>query len=321
MRRTVVAGHVCVDLAPRLDVFPRSTPGDLELVGPLDMTPGGCVSNTGGMLAALGAPVEVVGDAGDDELGRTLVRLLTTRGVDTDGIRLVPGRSTSYSVVVQPTGLDRSFWHHAGANAEFDGAAIDLADADLLHLGYPQLLPALAADAGAGLHALLSRARAAGLTTSLDLAVLDPASPAAREDWPALLRRVLPLVDVLTPSIDDLRSVLGPSGDDLDVARSLVELGPAVVMVTAGSAGARLCTAGSERLAAAGAVLGDVDIPAWSDCDIRAAAPDVAVRTTVGAGDAATAGLLFGLLSGYDPERSLDLAMRTAGRALAAPAS
>ena len=159
MRRTVVAGHVCVDLAPRLETLPRSTPGDLELVGPLGMTPGGCVSNTGGMLAELGAPVEVVGDAGDDELGRTLVRLLTTRGVDTDGIRLLPGRSTSYSVVVQPTGLDRSFWHHAGANAEFDGAAIDLADAGLLHLGYPQLLPALAADKGAGLHALLSRAR------------------------------------------------------------------------------------------------------------------------------------------------------------------
>ncbi len=320
MRRTVVAGHVCVDLAPRLETLPRSTPGDLELVGPLGMTPGGCVSNTGGMLAALGAPVEVVGDAGDDELGRTLVRLLTTRGVDTDGIRLVPGRSTSYSVVVQPAGLDRSFWHHAGANAEFDGAAIDLADAGLLHLGYPQLLPALAADGGAGLHALLSRARAAGLTTSLDLAVLDPASPAAREDWPALLRRVLPLVDVLTPSIDDLRPVLRLSGDDLDAARSLVELGPAVVMVTAGSAGARLCTAGPERLAAAGAVLGEVDSPAWSDRDIRAAAPDVAVRTTVGAGDAATAGLLFGLLSGDDPERSLDLAMRTAGRALTAPA-
>ena len=50
MRRTVVAGHVCVDLAPRLETLPRSTPGDLELVGPLGMTAGGCVSNTGGML-------------------------------------------------------------------------------------------------------------------------------------------------------------------------------------------------------------------------------------------------------------------------------
>ena len=320
MRRTVVAGHVCVDLAPRLETLPRSTPGDLELVGPLGMTPGGCVSNTGGMLAELGAPVEVVGDAGDDELGRTLVRLLTTRGVDTDGIRLLPGRSTSYSVVVQPTGLDRSFWHHAGANAEFDGAAIDLADAGLLHLGYPQLLPALAADKGAGLHALLSRARGAGLTTSLDLAVLDPASPAAREDWPALLRRVLPLVDVLTPSIDDLRSVLGPSGDDLDAARSLVELGPAVVMVTAGSAGAASArpdrSASPRRERCSGT---------WTSRPERLRHPRGGAgrgRADDGRGGRRRDGrLLFGLLSGDDPERSLDLAMRTAGRALTAPAS
>ena len=92
-------------------------------------------------------------------------------------------------------------------------------------------------------------------------------------------------------------------------------------MVTAGSAGRRLCTAetGAPRRGGSGAR--GRGRPGRSNCDIRAAAPDVAVRTTVGAGDAATAGLLFGLLSGYDPERSLDLAMRTAGRALTAPAS
>ena len=109
MRRTVVAGHVCVDLAPRLETLPRSTPGDLELVGPLDMKPGGCVSNTGGMLAELGAPVEVVGDAGDDELGQTLVRLLTTRGVDTDGIGSFPGaRRRTRSWCSQPASTGRS---------------------------------------------------------------------------------------------------------------------------------------------------------------------------------------------------------------------
>jgi sugar/nucleoside kinase (ribokinase family) len=224
--------------------------------------------------------------------------------------------------VVQPAGRDRSFWHHVGANAEFDGEAIDVVGADLLHIGYPSLLPALAADCGAGLQALLVRARAAGLTTSLDLAVLDPGSPAAGENWPALLERVLPHVDVLTPSVDDLRSVLGPlagtAPGDLGVARTLVEMGVAVAMVTGGSTGARLATAGPDRLAAAGAVLADAEVRrGWSHCDRPAAAPDVPVRTTVGAGDAATAGLLFGLLSGLGPEQTLDLAMRTAGRTLA----
>jgi sugar/nucleoside kinase (ribokinase family) len=146
--------------------------------------------------------------------------------------------------------------------------------------------------------------------------VLDPAT-AARTDWPALLRRVLPLVDVLTPSVDDITSALGrTAGDEPGTqARWLVEHGAAVVMVTAGAAGARLCTAGPSRLAAAGAAL--ADLPGWSDADLAAAAADVPVRTTLGTGDAATAGLLHGLLTGRGPQQSLDLAMATAGRIMA----
>jgi sugar/nucleoside kinase (ribokinase family) len=321
MRRALVAGHVCVDLRPRLARLPTSAPGALEEIGPLAVSPGGCVSNTGAALAGLGTPVEVVGDAGDDELGRVLVALLAARGVDPERIRLLPGASTSYTIVVQPDGHDRSFWHHVGANAGFDGTAVDLtgpdlARTDLLHVGYPSLLPALAADGGAGLHALLARARAAGLTTSLDLAVLDPAG-AAREDWGALLRRVLPLVDVLTPSVDDIASAFGPAAgtEPDDQARRLVDLGAAVVMVTAGSAGAHLCTAGTARLAAGGAVLAGVR--GWNDVDRGAGAPDVPVCTTVGTGDAASAGLLHGLLTGLRPDEGLELAMATAGRVLA----
>src|SRR5258707_678594 len=108
MRHVLVAGHLCVDLVPRLTTLPRSTPGALEQVGPLVVSPGGCVANTGGALAALGTPVQVVADAGDDELGRTLLRLLAGQGVGTERIRLLPGRSTSYTIVVQPEGRDRS---------------------------------------------------------------------------------------------------------------------------------------------------------------------------------------------------------------------
>jgi sugar/nucleoside kinase (ribokinase family) len=316
MPHALVAGHVCVDLAPRLATLPRSAPGALEEVGPLAVSAGGCVSNTGSALAALGTSVQVVADAGDDPLGRVLVELLAARGVGTDRVRLLPGRSTSYTIVVQPDGHDRSFWHHVGANAGFDGAAVDLAGADLLHVGYPSLLPALVADGGAGLHALLARARAAGLTTSLDLAVLDPTA-AARDDWPALLRRVLPLVDVLTPSVDDVRSALGPAGGDdpRDQARRLVDLGAAVVMVTAGSAGARLCTSGPDRLGAGGDLLA-ARAAGWGDVELGAPAPQVPVRTTLGTGDAASAGLLHGLLDGRGPAESLELAMATAGRVL-----
>jgi sugar/nucleoside kinase (ribokinase family) len=319
MRSVVVAGHVCVDLIPELPSLPFAGPGELLEVGPLAMSPGGCVSNTGGDLAALGADVHVVGDAGDDDLGTTLARMLRARGTRIDQLRLLPGRSTSYSIVVQRPGEDRAFWHHVGANAEFDGSEVDFAGAALLHVGYPSLLPALLESGGAALAALLERARAEGLTTSLDLAVLDPDSPAARHDWHALLARVLPLVDVLSPSADDVRTTLGmDGGDDPEglrrTARELVDMGAGIVLLTAGALGLHLSTSGEGRLARAGALLGadEERVALWSRRDEFVPAVDVEVRTTLAAGDAATAGLLYGLLAGLDPVEALRLAARTA---------
>jgi sugar/nucleoside kinase (ribokinase family) len=319
MRSAVVAGHVCVDLIPELPALPLARPGELVEIGPLAMSAGGCVSNTGGDLAALGADVHVVGDAGEDELGTALVRLLRARGTRIDQLRLLPGRSTSYSIVVQRPGEDRSFWHHVGANTEFDGSDVDFAGAGLLHVGYPSLLPALIATGGAALEALLARARGDGLTTSLDLAVLDPDSAVAAYDWPALLARVLPLVDVFSPSLDDVRAPLQLSGagDAASLrrtARQLVEMGAAIVLLTAGRAGLHLSTADAPRLAGAGAVFaGDEARQAqWGSRDEYIPALEVEVHTTVGAGDAATAGLLYGLLAGLDPVESLRLAARTA---------
>lgn len=309
----VVAGHVCVDLVPKLPALPASRPGELAEIGPLRVSPGGCVANTAGDLAALGATVHAVGDAGDDELGAMLVEMLAARGTRTEGIRRLSGRSTSYSVVLQPPGLDRSFWHHVGANAAFDGSAVKLGEGALLHVGYPSLLPALSASGGAPLEALLRRARAAGMTTSLDLAVLDPASSAAALDWPAILGRVLPLVDVMTPSIDDVRTALGDAGDPTDTASRLVGMGAGVVMVTAGPAGLTLRTAEGARLADAGALFSDPEVgDRWSAVELFTPAQPVDVRTTLGAGDAATAGLLYGVLARLGPAAALRLAADTA---------
>src|SRR5205823_1161954 len=143
-------------------------------------------------------------------------------------------------LVLEPPGIDRSFWHHVGANAECDGTAFELTGVELLHVGYPSLLPAMTADGGEPLVALFARARAAGITTSLDLAVVDPASPAARLDWSALLRRVLPLVDVLSPSVADVRTTFrGPGA------------GPRNVVRTSATLGDRTSTSGSTRRSSA----------------------------------------------------------------------
>jgi len=313
-----VAGHICIDLTPSLSGAADLTPGALVEVGPLMMRPGGSVSNTGGVLVAMGADVQMHADVGEDDLGNTLRELLRRRDGSRSHLRTVPGATTSYSVVVQPREADRTFWHHVGANATFDGSSLPLGAADLLHLGYPPILPALLADTGTRLLALLKAAHDAGSSTSVDLCVVDPSSAAGAVDWMTLLKRVLPYVDILTPSLDDLRSALHldwlGAGDDAETvgaaADLLVEMGACVVMVTAGAAGLMLRTAPAERLRRS-RVLAPIAAQ-WGDLRLWVPAIPVLPAGTTGAGDAATAGLLFGLLAGMSPERATHLAVSRA---------
>ena len=202
--KAVVSGHICADLYPKLKGEERIIPGAIVAVGPLTILPGGCVANTGRDLHSLGAPVQLVGDVGDDELGSSLVHMLSESGLDCRGIRPVSGAATSYSLVFEPPGRDRAFWHHVGANSSFDGDRVKPDKADLVHLGYPPLLPAMYAAGGAALQSLLARIRESGATTSLDLSTVAAGSRAGQVDWEGLLTRTVPLVDVLSPSVDDV---------------------------------------------------------------------------------------------------------------------
>jgi sugar/nucleoside kinase (ribokinase family) len=278
------------------------------------------VSNTGGDLVDLGLPVDVVATVGDDDLGVLLRRMVGERTGMTPRLRRVSGSASSYSLVFEAPGLDRTVWHHVGSNAFFDGSEVELSDElDLVHLGYPNLLPALVADGAAPMREMLARLRGAGVTTSVDLAVVDPGSPTGGLDWEKILRLTMREADVVTPSVDDLISALpkhaGPADhDDASVERlaeTLLDWGAAVVAVSAGARGVFLCTADTARLRAGGRAFGDPD--AWVGVrEWMEPYPLTRLATTTGAGDAATAGLLCGLLIGLSPRRSAALAMACA---------
>lgn len=316
MSRAVVAGHICLDLLPALGPSPSVAPGFLVEVGPLRLVAGGCVGGTGLALVQLGVPTRLVADIGDDELGSVLCATLARGGASATGLQQRLGATTSYSLVLEPPQTDRSFWHHVGANETFDGSEVDLAGVELLHLGYPSLLPALCAERGQAWENLLIRARDQDTITSLDLATLDPGSAAATLDWPALLGRVLPLTDVISPSVDDVAGALGMATPQCIVetaamGRRLLDLGAAVVMLTASRSGLLLATAGRERLQRSGLLLRE-QADAWADRVIWVPSCDVPLRTTTGAGDAASAGLLAALLGGAGPEQAAVAASRTA---------
>jgi sugar/nucleoside kinase (ribokinase family) len=302
-RSATVAGHLCLDLTPAF-AGAMPPPGGLAQAGPLGLRLGGCVANTARALAALGADVRAAAVVGDDLLGDAAAALLAAAPFRHASVRRAAIASTSYSVVLEPPGEDRRFLHHVGANAAFDADDAPIDGADILHVGYPQLLPRLLHDRGAGLSALLARAQAAGVVTSVDFATTDPRD-AARYPWHEVVHRWAPLADVLSPSADDLWPAFGHR-DPVALADALVRAGVAVALVTAGRDGMWLRTASSPRLRGGGKLLAALS-DEWADRQLYAPASRLPAIRTAGAGDAATAGLLFALLAGLDPTVALRL--------------
>jgi len=319
----VVAGHVCADLIPAISRPLEIVPGEIVPIGALTIRAGGCVGNTGIGLAELGADVRLAAAVGDDELGETLRHLLRQKVSATEGVVTVEGASTSYSIVLEHRRRDRAFWHHVGANNAFDEGLVEIDACDLLHIGYPPLLPRLIRNGGAPLRGLLANARARNVATSLDFAAVQEG---ARFRWEAVLRRVLPLTDIATPSIDDVATMLGsPSMPRTprevrrrleDIAEIFLRMGVAVVLVTAGPHGALLRTADESRIAGAGRLLSE-NATGWAGKHVYSPSAAADIVSTRGAGDAATAGLLRGVLNGGSPDEALALAMDAAAACVA----
>ena len=324
--QVVVAGHVCIDVIPRLDGPVDLSPGALTRVGPAALSGGGAVANTGVALHRLGVPVRLVGRVGDDLFGGALLDVLRAHDPAlADAMVVAPGEATSYSLVISPPGVDRSFLHCPGANDTFTARDVRverLRGARLLHFGYPPIMRRMCEDDGAELRRMFAAVHAAGMLTSLDLCRPDPRSAAGALDWEALLAATLPHVDVFAPSADELLYMLDrPLHDALEagaapasiidgallrgLAERLLALGPALVAIKLGDRGLYLRTAaGAERIASFCAPL-ELDAAAWRDCEVLSPCfVPRRVAGTTGSGDCTIAGLLAALLRGEGPERA-----------------
>src|SRR6185503_4762577 len=123
------------------------------------------------------------------------------------GMSIVPGEASSYTVILNPPNVDRIFLHCPGANDTFGAGDVNyelLCQANLFHFGYPPLMKRLYQNDGAELIRMFKQAKATGVTTSLDMAMPDPTSPSGQANWPAILKAVLPAVDLFVPSIEEI---------------------------------------------------------------------------------------------------------------------
>ena len=322
MPEAVVAGHISLDLYPALHGPMTLEPGRLVVVGPASMSTGGAVANVGVALHRLGVDVGLVAKVGGDIFGRAVLEALDERL--SSGITLAPSEVTSYTIVLNPPGVDRCFLHCPGANETFSSRDVPyqkLDGARVFHFGYPPLMPAIYADAGAELRTMFARVQnEVGAATSLDMCGVDPDSDAGRVDWLELLAETLPFVDVFAPSLGELAfmldrglhkrlqagTVLVDHAKLAEWAATLTALGAAVVAIKLGEQGLYVRTSDDlARIDAFRRRVGFSDAERWRNHEVLSPCfAAVRVLGTTGCGDATIAGLLGALLRGEDPAQA-----------------
>lgn len=266
----VLLGDLNVDLHLDIPVYPA--PGGDGVASSQRMGFGGSAANTAVMLSHLGVRTGLIACVGDDDRGAQAIAGLAAEGVDTGWVRRSTAESTSLNVITVTPDGERTMFAYRGASAELRATDLpELHGAAHLHVsGYalladPQRSAALAAAA---------RARAAGMTVSLDV----PVDPVAAV--PEVLTAFLDSVDMVVIGAKEARRLTG-AHDDERAAEVIAEHGPATVALTGGAAGSLLRTAQGSA---------------------RAPVPSVRAVDTTGAGDSFCAGLIHAVRRGMsDP--------------------
>ncbi|NJD03792.1 MAG: carbohydrate kinase family protein [Ruminiclostridium sp.] len=340
--QVVVAGHICFDIIPAFkkseaaemkDLF---IPGKLINMGSVKVSTGGPVSNTGIALSILGIRTKLMGKIGNDYFGDGVLKLLKERNAD-NGMVVVEGEETSYTVVIVPPGFDRIFLHNPGANNTFCSGDINyelVKQAKLFHFGYPPLMRKIFDNDGEELIKIFKRVKELGVTTSLDMSLPDASSESGRVNWEKLLKNLLPYVDIYIPSVEETMFMIqreefdclneNAKGHDMlenldmnklqGLGEKLVSYGAKIAVIKCGVNGYYIRTQDRNVLEAMGSAL-PADIDNWSARELHEESfhvPDVASAT--GSGDSSIAGFLAAYVNGKSIEEAIRIACAVGGQ-------
>lgn len=273
--------------------------------GTLHPVAGGSPANTALACARLGAEVEFLGRFGNDVFGERARARLVDNGVGLHASVDAAEPSTLAVATTDDAGhASYAFWTSGTADWQWTDDELAGAPDPSARAVHTASVASWTPPGAEAIIAMLARARSVGCLVSYDPNI----RPALmREESPELIRAALSTAHVVKVSDEDVVA-LHPGADPVESARAWLDLGPSLVVVTAGGDGARAMRRGHE----------DVVVPS----------ADVVVADTIGAGDTFTAGLLTALLDllpvGTDPATSLaqltDDDVATALRAAAAAA-
>ncbi|MGO9189228.1 MAG: carbohydrate kinase family protein [Streptosporangiaceae bacterium] len=238
-----------------------------KLVSSIRMVIGGSAAITAVAAARLGLRVALVAAVGADRPGAFMLDQLAAEGVDVSAVAVRVGLPTGMTVALS-CGGDRAILTALGAVASLTAADVPAALLTRARHVHASSYFLLEGSLGPGLADLLSAARAAGATTSLDTN-WDPSGRWGDERLSAAIAQA----DVLLPNEAEALRLSGTAS--LDAAtRTLTAAGPRLV-VKLGERGA-LC----------------------ADGPVRVSLPPVTPVDATGAGDCFNAGLIAGLLEG-----------------------
>jgi sugar/nucleoside kinase (ribokinase family) len=246
--------------------------GQLLAVDALPTKAGGCAANVAIDLAKQGIPVEVSGCLGNDPSARVLLAGLEEHAVGCSRIVYSNELPTSKTVILLVAGQDRRYIHSFGANAAFTVGHIDrewVRGLRVFYLGGLFLMPAFRPDEFLD---LLNFCRSQGVITVVDVVIPQDAG------LPADLRPLLRAIDYFLPNDDEAHRLTGET-DPQDQLRCFSAWGANTVLITRGKRGVLAGQGG--RTWQAGIYPMDVLDPS-------------------GSGDAFDAGVITGILRGWD---------------------
>ncbi len=278
-------GDINVDNIFKLSEFPD--PGRDAYANHVEMHLGGVGCNSAAVMVGLGQPTMLLGAVGDDIWSDFVFAELQKANIDVQHVMIKPGLQTGLIfIAVTPNG-ERTMLSHRGVNLTFrpeDLPANILDNVCLLALSGYLFLEAPQCDAA---WRLLEMAAKHDIPVSMDTG-LDPVILA-----PNIIRDVLPYISILITG-DEEAQELTQNTDPQDQVDALIELGIEQVAIKLGREGAWL---------------------GWEGGLLREPAFSVDVVDTTSAGDAFTAGLIYGYLNDFSPGGSLLLANALGGLA------
>ena len=278
-------------------IIAGDAPRDMEAltkwadISQVELTPAGSMGYCAADMAKLGLRVAVVSCVADDFFGEWILRSLSKAGADVSCVETIPGETSGIGIYILLFGdkkrpLTGRLSTHAPWPARLSAMQENLLRrARMLlcagYLHYPQMW-------GAPTVELFRKAKQCGLKTALDTQF--PMTQVERP-WIKHFDNLLNYVDIVFT--DDVEALEITGLDSIEAAaRDLLARGPELVVVKQGADGALIATA--ERI---------FTQPAISPGSFQ---------DSIGAGDAFDSGIVYGVLNGWNMEKTARFAAAVA---------